>query len=104
MDTLVQMSFYSFTATSMALVAATVCYLAYGIGFLRVSRRQLATNTGGTITASMGRSSVTDFSTGPSPVGIGRFAHAARLVCRRVPGSGRGVAVFGHPSRPNEYV
>lgn len=73
MDALVKLSFYCFTATTIALAAAAVCYLAYGIGFVRVSRRQLATTTGSSMTASMA-TSVTDFSTGPSPIGIGRFA------------------------------
>lgn len=72
MDTLVQLSFYSFTATTLALVAAAVCYLGYGIGFLRVTRREYATNAGTSLTA--GGTAVTQISTGPSPVGIGRFA------------------------------
>ena len=68
MDALVKLSFFCFTATSMTLAAATVCYLVYAAGFVRVSRRQMMT-AGGGMTAS-----VTDVHTGPSPVGIGRFA------------------------------
>lgn len=69
MDTLVRLSFYFFTASTMALVGATICSLVYGVGFLRVARSQVQTAGGPGMTAS-----VTAVGSGPAPVGMGRFA------------------------------
>ncbi len=52
MDTLVKLSFYFFAATSVALGAASVCYIAYAIGRVRVRRATLATSAGTTVTSS----------------------------------------------------
>jgi cytochrome c-type biogenesis protein CcsB len=69
MESLVRLSFYCFTATTLTLVGATVCYLLYGAGFLRLARSQMATAGGHGVTAT-----VTSLATGPAPAGLGRFA------------------------------
>ena len=50
MEALVKLSFYSFTAASIALVAASVCYIVQAVGRVRVRRAALATSTGTTVT------------------------------------------------------
>ena len=69
MDSLVRLSFYCFTAATLALVGAAVCYLIYGAGFLRLARGQVQTAGGHGMT-----STVTRLASGPAPLGIGRFA------------------------------
>ncbi|MDP9367479.1 MAG: c-type cytochrome biogenesis protein CcsB [Chloroflexota bacterium] len=66
MEGLVKLSFYSFTAASIALAGAAICYLLYALGRVRVRQAQLATTAGTTMAT---RS--TEF--GLSPVGLGRF-------------------------------
>jgi cytochrome c-type biogenesis protein CcsB len=67
MEGLVKLSFYCFTAASLALFASAVCYLVYGVGRIRVQRQVLTTPTGSTITS-------TSAELGPGSVGAGRFA------------------------------
>jgi cytochrome c-type biogenesis protein CcsB len=66
MEALVKLSFYCFTAASISLGAAAVCYVAYAVGRIRIRRTMLATTTGTTITSSM-----TEFE--PGSIGAGRF-------------------------------
>lgn len=66
MEGLVKLSFYCFTAASIALAGATVCYLVYAIGRIRVRQAMLATSAGTTLTAT-----AAEF--GPGSVGAGRF-------------------------------
>lgn len=51
MDGLIKLSFYSFTAASIAIIAAFVCYTAYSIGRIRIRRAVMQTDTGITIDA-----------------------------------------------------
>ena len=66
MEGLVKLSFYCFTAASIALAGATVCYLVYAIGRIRVRQATLATSAGTTLTT-------TSAEFGPGSVGAGRF-------------------------------
>lgn len=66
MEGLVKLSFYCFTAASIALAGASVCYLVYAIGRIRVRQAMLATSAGTTVTA-------TSAEFGPGSVGAGRF-------------------------------
>jgi cytochrome c-type biogenesis protein CcsB len=66
MEALVKLSFYCFTAASISLGAAAVCYVAYAVGRIRVRRTVLATSAGTTFTGSM-----TEFE--PGSVGAARF-------------------------------
>jgi cytochrome c-type biogenesis protein CcsB len=66
MEGLVKLSFYCFAAASIALASATVCYLVYAIGRIRVRQAMLATSAGTTVTA-------TSAEFGPGSVGAGRF-------------------------------
>lgn len=52
MDGLVRFSFYLFAGSSMAIIAAAVCYIAYAVGRLRVQRETVATPEGHTFTSS----------------------------------------------------
>jgi cytochrome c-type biogenesis protein CcsB len=49
MDALVKLSFYCFTAASIAIAGAAICYVAYGIGRVRLRRTVLATSAGTTV-------------------------------------------------------
>lgn len=51
MEGLVKLSFYCFTAATIALAGSTVCYLLYAIGRIRVKRAALATPEGTTFTS-----------------------------------------------------
>lgn len=51
METLVRLSFYSFTAATIALLAASACYVVQAVGRVRVRRAALTTGTGTTVTA-----------------------------------------------------
>jgi cytochrome c-type biogenesis protein CcsB len=66
MEGLVKLSFYCFTAASIALAAAAICYVTYAVGRIRLRQTALATTTGMTIT---GRTA--EF--GPGAIGAGRF-------------------------------
>jgi cytochrome c-type biogenesis protein CcsB len=66
MEGLVKLSFYSFTAASIALGAALVGYIIYAIGRIRVRRATMATTAGTTVTA-------TTAEFGPGSVAAGRF-------------------------------
>lgn len=66
METMVKLSFYCFTAASIALAGAWLCYLVYGIGRIRLRRAALATGEGATF-------STTTAEFGPGPQSIGRF-------------------------------
>lgn len=66
METLVQMSFYCFAATSVALGAASLSYLLYTVGRVKVRRATMATSAGTTVT-----SSTADF--GPGNISFGRW-------------------------------
>ncbi len=66
MEGLVKLSFYSFTAASIALGAALVGYVIYAIGRIRVRRATMATTAGTTVTTT-----TTEF--GPGSVAAGRF-------------------------------
>jgi cytochrome c-type biogenesis protein CcsB len=66
MEALVKLSFYCFTAASISLGAASVCYIAYAVGRIRVRRTVFATSAGTTFTGSM-----TEFE--PGSIGAGRF-------------------------------
>ena len=52
MDGLVRFSFYAFAASSMAIIAAAIAYVVFGVGRVRVLRQTLATSTGHTVTSS----------------------------------------------------
>lgn len=66
MEGLVKLSFYSFTAASIALGAALVGYIIYAIGRIRVRRATMATTAGTTVTT-------TTAEFGPGSVAAGRF-------------------------------
>ena len=66
MEGLVKLSFYCFTAATISLVAAAICYVGYAIGRVRVRQTSLATTVGTTITGHHA-----EF--GPAAVGIGRY-------------------------------
>ena len=67
METLVKLSFYCFTATSIALVLSALSYLAYGVGQARLRRSELATPEGASF-ATVSAGGDFDFQ------GFGRFA------------------------------
>src|SRR5215218_4056763 len=67
MDGLVKLSFYCFTAASIALAGSAISYLVYAIGRIRVRRAVLATSAGTTMTA-------TSAQWLPGSVGASRFA------------------------------
>lgn len=64
METLVQLSFYCFAASSVALGAASLSYIAYTIGRVKVRRATMTTTMGTTVT-----SSTADFSPGSNSAG-----------------------------------
>ena len=66
MEGLVKLSFYSFTAASIALGAALVCYVFYAAGRIRLRQASLATSTGTTMTTT-----TAEFA--PGPAAAGRF-------------------------------
>ncbi|MGH2557808.1 MAG: c-type cytochrome biogenesis protein CcsB [Thermomicrobiales bacterium] len=66
MDGLVKLSFYCFTAASISLAGAAICYVVYAVGRIRVRRTVLATTAGTTYT-----SSSTEF--GPGSIAASRF-------------------------------
>ncbi len=66
MEGMVKLSFYLFAAASIAVVAAWISYVIYGVGRIRVRHTALATNTGMTVTGS-----AAEF--GPGSVSAGRF-------------------------------
>lgn len=66
METLVRLSFYSFTAATIALAAASVCYIAQAVGRVRVRRAALTTGIGTTVT-----SHAAEF--GPGAESLGRY-------------------------------
>jgi ABC-type transport system involved in cytochrome c biogenesis permease subunit len=49
MESLVRLSFYCFTAATLAFVAAAACYLAYAVGRVRLRHAALATSAGATL-------------------------------------------------------
>ena len=67
METLVRLSFYCFTAATIAFAASALCYVAYAIGRVRLRQTTLATNAGTTMVAH-------EASLEPTSLGIGRFA------------------------------
>jgi cytochrome c-type biogenesis protein CcsB len=67
MDGLVKLSFYCFTAASIALAGSAISYLVYAIGRIRVRRAVMATSAGTTVTA-------TSAQWLPGSVGASRFA------------------------------
>jgi cytochrome c-type biogenesis protein CcsB len=66
MESLVRLSFYCFAAATLAFTAAAVCYLAYGLGRIRLRRAALATAAGPALLSH-------DASFEPASLGIGRF-------------------------------
>ncbi len=64
METLVKLSFYCFAASSVALGAAALCYIAYTVGRVKVRRAMMTTSAGTTVT-----SSTADFAPGSLSVG-----------------------------------
>ena len=52
MEALVKLSFYMFAASSVAVGAASLSYIAYTIGRVRVRRATMATSAGTTVTSS----------------------------------------------------
>lgn len=66
METLVKLSFYCFAASSLALGTASLSYIAYSVGRVRVRRATMATSAGTTVT-----SSTADFL--PGNIGAGQF-------------------------------
>jgi ABC-type transport system involved in cytochrome c biogenesis permease subunit len=66
METLVKLSFYFFAASSVALGAASLSYIAYTIGRVKVRRATMATSAGTTVT-----STTADFS--PGNISFGRW-------------------------------
>jgi len=67
LEGLVKLSFYCFTAATLALAGSAICYILFSVGRLRVRRTALAMPGGPTMSAT-----VTEF--GESPAGFGRFA------------------------------
>jgi cytochrome c-type biogenesis protein CcsB len=67
MDALVRLSFYCFTAATIAFVAAAFCYLAYAIGRIRLRHAALTTSAGTTVVAT-----AAEFD--PASPSVGRFA------------------------------
>jgi ABC-type transport system involved in cytochrome c biogenesis permease subunit len=51
LEGLVKLSFYCFTAATIALAGSTICYLLYAIGRVRVKRAAMATPEGATFTS-----------------------------------------------------
>ena len=49
MEGMVRLSFYLFAAASIAVAAAWVSYVVYGVGFIRLRRTALATSAGTTV-------------------------------------------------------
>ena len=66
METLVKLSFYCFAASSLALGAASLSYIVYSVGRVRVRRATMQTSAGTTVT-----SSSADFL--PGNIGAGQF-------------------------------
>jgi cytochrome c-type biogenesis protein CcsB len=66
METLVKLSFYCFAASSIALGAAAIAYIAYAVGRIQVRRATLMTSAGTTVSASRAELA-------PSPLAAGRF-------------------------------
>ena len=66
MESLVRLSFYCFAAATLALSAAAVCYVAYGIGRIRLRRTALATAAGPALVAHRAELE-------PASLGVGRF-------------------------------
>jgi cytochrome c-type biogenesis protein CcsB len=66
MEALVKLSFYFFAATSVAIGAASLSYIAYTIGRVRVRHATMATSAGTTVT-----SSSADF--GPGNISFGQW-------------------------------
>ena len=66
METLVKLSFYFFAASSVALGAASISYIVYTIGRVKVRRATMATSAGTTVT-----SSTADF--GPGNLSFGQW-------------------------------
>lgn len=66
METLVRLSFYSFTAASLALGLAALAYVAFAVGRIRVRQAALTTGTGTTVTARTAEYA-------PGPVSLGRY-------------------------------
>lgn len=67
MEGLVKLSFYCFTAASVAMVGAAIAYVVQAVGRLRVERAVLTTPTGETVTS-------TRAGFGPGSDSAGRFA------------------------------
>jgi cytochrome c-type biogenesis protein CcsB len=67
MESLVRLSFYFFTAATLAFAASAACYLAFAVGRVRLRRRTLATPIGATLVSH-------EASFEPAALGIGRFA------------------------------
>jgi cytochrome c-type biogenesis protein CcsB len=67
METLVRLSFYCFTAATLAFVASAACYLVYAVGRIRLRQAVLATNAGPALVAN-------EAMLEPAALGIGRFA------------------------------
>jgi cytochrome c-type biogenesis protein CcsB len=67
MESLVKLSFYSFTAASISLTLAALCYVAYAVGRIRLRRATLATSAGTTVTTQMA-----EFA--PGAESLGRYA------------------------------
>ncbi len=67
MEGMVRLSFYLFAAASIAVAAAWVSYVVYGVGFIRLRRTALATSAGTTVSG-------TSAEFGPPSAGAGRFA------------------------------
>ena len=66
MEGLVKLSFYCFAASSVSLALASICYIAYSVGRVRVRRTVLSTSAGTTVSASQAE-------IGPGPDAAGRF-------------------------------
>jgi cytochrome c-type biogenesis protein CcsB len=67
MDTLVKLSFYCFAAGSFSLIAASVMYIIFAVGRVRVLRQTMATPTGQTVTNNSVRQEA-------GPIGFARWA------------------------------
>src|SRR5512134_3191439 len=67
METLVKLSFYSFTAATISLALAAVCYVAYAVGRVRLRQAALETSAGTRVTTQ-----TAEF--GPGAESLGRYA------------------------------
>lgn len=73
MEALVKLSFYCFAATSIAIVAASACYVSFAAGRFRVRARVAPLSFSGAPSGSSVSSVPTGFGSGPTAASLGEF-------------------------------